>query len=59
MLENEMKFLIEANPEFGGALLRLYLWSEETNISLSDTSNDLLMPSSFAYDKKNPRISWV
>jgi 3-carboxymuconate cyclase len=47
-----VKFVVGANPELGGNKLRLMALTDNNRIIQLDSSNELVMPSSFAYDKE-------
>lgn len=48
---NKFRFIVGGNPELGGKDIRLMALSENDSIIQLDCSNDLIMPSAFAYDK--------
>lgn len=47
-----VKFVVGSDPELGGNKLRLMALAENNRIIQLDSSNDLTMPSSFAYDRE-------
>lgn len=51
MNNNKIKFVVGANPELGGANIRLMELSENNTIFQLDYSNVLIMPSAFAYNR--------
>lgn len=50
-MTNKVRFVVGGNPELGGRNMRLMALSENDSIIQLDCSNDLIMPSAFAYDK--------
>lgn len=48
---NKIRFVVGGNPELGGNSMRMMALSESDSIIQLDCSNELIMPSAFAYDK--------
>ena len=48
---NKFRFIVGGDPELGGKNIRLMALSENDSIIQLACSNDLIMPSAFAYDK--------